>query len=105
MLFDAAPKSVLFGSLCLLQAGKGEVELSSPSSNKPNLGSAKSKVEGVDKSAQKAMAGDMQKGKETGGSQKLSAKGQPVVDETGSQKVIACCTTPHVVQGKKFSST
>ena len=60
-------------------------------SSSPEFGSPKSKVEGIDKTAQKAMHGDMQKGKgDKGNSKKLDSDGK-VVDETGDEKVGLLC--------------
>lgn len=71
-----------------LQPAGEEVEMSSTSSKQPNLGSPKSKVEGVDKSAKKAMTGDMQKGKGSSGkSKKLDSNGQKTINEDGGDKV------------------
>lgn len=67
------------------------------SSGKPDLGSPTSKLEGVDKTAQKVMTGDMQKGgNKMGKSMKKEAKDKNLVNEVGDGKVdmrplLDCC--------------
>ena len=95
--------------LLSLQGNDSEVEMTK-SSGKPDLGSSKSKVEGVDKTAQKVMTGDMQKGgNKMGKSMKKEAKDKNIVNEDGDGKVdaldvlllsrmLAACSIPCAVQ-------
>lgn len=70
-----------------MQGKDGDVQMTK-SSGKPDLGSSKSKVEGVDKTAQKVMTGDMQKGgNKMGKSMKKEVKDKNLVNEDGDGKV------------------
>ena len=70
-----------------LQDSEGGVEMTK-SSGKPDLGSSTSNLEGVDKTAQKVMTGDMQKGgNKMGKSMKKEAKDKNLLNEDGDGKV------------------
>lgn len=72
------------GNICK----QGDKKAGSPEFKSTNLGSSKSKLEGVDKSAKKAMKGQMQKGGRKNSKIDVDSHSGKVVKEDGEDKVV-----------------